>query len=176
MNCLLRTVTALKSHTRLHKLFEILTLTVLGVLMYVSQVIMAPLTNIEIVSFLIIITARKFGVRSFLSVYVFVGLEILTYGLAEWVISYLYVWAILALVACLLRKIDSRILFTLVSGIFGFLFGILCSPVSFVIGGFGYGISWIISGVPYDLLHGFGNLLLTFLLYKPLTKAFDRLI
>jgi len=144
--------------------------------MYVSQVIMASLPNIEIVSFLIIITARKFGVRSLLSVYVFVGLEILTYGLAEWVISYLYVWAILCLIVCLLRKIDSCILFTLVSGIFGLLFGVLCSVPSFVIGGLGHGISWIISGIPYDLLHGFGNLLLTFLLYNPLSKVLNKAI
>lgn len=142
--------------------------------MYVSQIIMAPLTNIEIVSFLVIITARKFGVKSLLSVYIFVALEILTYGIAEWVVGYLYVWAILALVVCLIRKIDSCILFTLVSGIFGFLFGIMCSPAAFVMGGFAYGITWIIKGLPYDLFHGFGNLLLTFLLYKPLTTALDK--
>lgn len=176
MNCLLQTVTALKSHTRLHKLFELLTLTVLGVLMYVSQVIMASLPNIELVSFLIIITARKFGVSSLLSVYIFVGLEALTYGLAEWVISYLYIWAVLCLAVCILRKIDSCILFTLVSGIFGLLFGTLCSVPSFIMGGFGYGISWIIRGIPYDFLHCFGNSLLTFLLYKPLTRALDKAI
>lgn len=176
MNCLLQTVTALKSHTHRHKLFEMLTLTVLGVLMYVSQVIMASLPNIEIVSFLIILTARKFGAKSLLSVYIFVGLEILTYGLSQWVISYLYVWAILALTVCLLRKIESRILFTLVSGIFGFLFGVFCSVPSFVMGGFEYGVSWIISGIPYDFLHGFGNILLTFLLYKPLTRALDKAV
>ncbi len=176
MNYLSRTVTALKSHTRLHKLREALVLTLLGVLMYASQVIMASLPNIELVSFLIIIVSRKFGIKSLLSVYVFVFLEILTFGLAEWVISYLYVWAILALVTCLLRRADNQMAFSLVSAIFGFLFGILCSPVSFIIGGFGYGISWIISGLPYDLLHGFGNLLLTFLLYKPLTTALDKAI
>ncbi len=142
--------------------------------MYVSQVIMSPLTNIELVSFLIIITTRKFGIKSLLSVYIFVGLEILTYGLAEWVISYLYVWLILVLVVLPVQKINSRILFTLVSGIFGFLFGILCSVPSFFIGGIGYGTSWIISGIPYDLLHGFGNLILTFLLYKPITKVLEK--
>lgn len=142
--------------------------------MYVSQVIMATLPNIELVSFLIIITARKFGFKSLVSVYVFVGLEILTYGLAIWAISYLYVWAILVLAVCLLRKIDSRILFTLVSGIFGLMFGIFCSVPSFIIGGFGYGISWIISGLSFDLLHGFGNLLLTFLLYKPISRVLEK--
>lgn len=135
---------------------------------------MASLPNIEIVSFLIILTARKFGVKSFISVYIFVGLEVLTYGFAEWVISYLYVWALFALLICFIRKVDNRLVFTLVSGIFGLLFGVLCSPVAFAMGGFGYGISWIISGLGFDFLHCLGNVLLTFLLYKPLTKVLEK--
>ena len=164
----------MKSHTHLHKLREILVLTLLGVLMYVSQVIMASLPNIEIVSFLIIVISRKFGFKSFISVYIFVFLEVLTYGLAQWVISYLYVWAILALVVCLLKKIDNHIFYSIISGAFGFLFGVLCSPVSFFVGGFGYGISWIISGLWFDFLHGVGNLVLTFLLFKPITKVLNK--
>ncbi len=166
----------LKSHTRRHNLREILILTLLGVLMYVSQIIMSSLPNIELVSFLIILTARKFGVKSLASVYIFVGLEVLTYGLEVWVIGYLYVWAVLVLIICLVRKIESRILFTLISGIFGLLFGTLCSMPYFFIGGIGYGISWIISGIGFDLLHCFGNLLLTFLLYKPISKAFEKVL
>lgn len=142
--------------------------------MYVSQVIMASLPNIELVSFLIILTARKFGVKSFASVYIFVALEILTYGIHIWNICYMYVWAILVFVVCLVRKKDSVILFALISGIFGLLFGTLCSPVAFFTGGFGYGISWIISGLWFDLLHCFGNALSTFLLYKPLSKVLDK--
>ena len=164
----------LKSHTRRHKLREAIVLTLLGVLMYVSQVIMAPLTNIELVSFLIIIVARKFGFKSLFSVYIFVFLEIFTYGLAEWVICYLYVWAIFAVIISLFRKIDNLIFYTIVCAAFGFLFGTLCSPVSFIIGGFGYGISWIISGLRFDFLHGCGNFLLTFLLYKPISKTMEK--
>lgn len=164
----------MKSHTRLHKLFEILLLTMFGVLMFGSQVIMAVLPNIELVSFLIILIARKFGLKSLVSIYIFVGLEALYYGLQIWVVSYLYVWAVLAVVTVILRKIDSVILFTLISALFGLLFGALCSVPYFVTGGFGYGISWIITGVGFDLLHCFGNLVLTFLLYRPLTKVLDR--
>ncbi len=174
MNWQLRMVTALKSHTHLLKLREALVLTLLGVLMYVSQVLMSSLPNIELVSFLIIVTARKYGFKSLLSVYIFVFLEIATYGLAQWVISYLYVWAILTLVVCVLKKIDNVIVYTVISALFGFLFGTLCSPVSFAVGGFGYGVSWIISGLWFDFLHGCGNLLLTFLLYKPITKALEK--
>ena len=144
--------------------------------MYVSQVLMASLPNFELVSFLIIITARKFGIKSLASTYIFVFLEVIVYGFEIWVICYLYVWAILVLFICLLRKIDSWILYTLVSGIFGFLFGILCSVPYFITGGFGFGVSWIVSGISFDLLHGFGNLILTFLLYKPLTIALDKAI
>lgn len=142
--------------------------------MYVSQVIMASLPNIELVSFLIILTARKFGLRSFLSVYIFVLLEILTYGIQVWNICYLYVWGVLVIAICLVRKIDSVIIYTLVSGIFGFLFGTLCSVPYFFIGGIGYGFSWILSGIGFDFLHGIGNLLLTALLYKPLSKALEK--
>lgn len=77
------------------KLTEIILLTIFGVIMYVSQVIMSPLPNIEIVSLLIILITRKFGCKAFLAVYVFVGCEILTYGLSMWVVNYLYVWDIL---------------------------------------------------------------------------------
>ena len=164
----------LKSHIHQHKLIEILVLTLFGVVMYVSQVIMASLPNIELVSFLIVIVARKFRFKSLVSVYVFVFLEILTYGFAQWVISYLYVWAILAIAVCLCSKIDNHIFYTIICGAFGLLFGVLCSPASFVVGGFGYGISWIISGLWFDFLHCFGNALLTFLLYKPLTKVLDK--
>lgn len=137
---------------------------------------MSVLPNIELVSFLIIIVARKFGFKSLLSVYIFVLLEILTYGLQIWCICYLYVWAILAIIVCLLRKIDSVIIFTLISTIFGLLFGTLCSIPYFFINGIGGGIAWIISGITFDLLHGAGNFVLTLLLYIPITKVMKRLL
>lgn len=145
--------------------------------MYVSQVIMATLPNIELVSFLIILTTRKFGLKSLWSVYIFVILEALTYGFEIWVICYLYVWAILVFVVLIVRKHDSVILYTLISTIFGFLFGTLCSVPYFITGGIGYGVSWIISGIVsgFDIYHGVGNFLITLLLYKPVSTVFNRL-
>ena len=70
-------VTNLKLQTRRLKLVELLILVLMGVLMYVSQVIMAPLPNIELVSFLTIIVARRFGVKSLVSAYTFALLETL---------------------------------------------------------------------------------------------------
>lgn len=143
--------------------------------MYVSQVAMSSLPNIEIVSLLIILTAKKFSYKSLLSVYVFVFCEIMTYGLSLWVVNYLYVWAILAFSVCLIRKAESVWVYTALSGIFGILFGTLCSIPYFFIGGFSFGISYIISGLWYDVLHCAGNIILTPILFIPLEKVFKKL-
>lgn len=144
--------------------------------MYISQVIMSVLTNIEIVSLLIIITTRKFGVKALSAVYVFVFCEIMTYGISMWVINYLYVWAVLHLVILLIRKINSSMVYALIAAIFGLLFGTLCSIPYFLTGGISMGVTYIIGGIKFDLLHCAGNFILTLALYKPLTKAFDKAV
>ena len=138
---------------------------------------MASLPNIELVSFLIILTTRKFGIKALWSVYIFVFLEAITYGFEIWVICYLYVWAILVFIILLVRKLDSVMLYTLISSIYGFLFGTLCSVPYFITGGIGGGISWIIGGIVsgFDIYHGVGNFVLMFLLYKPISKVFEKI-
>lgn len=162
------------STPRLKKLFLWILLTLFGGLMYVSQVIMASLPNMEIVSLLIIVIARKFSYRVIFSIYIFVLCEILTYGLSMWVINYLYVWLILAVLICLLRKLDNVLLYAFVSAVFGLIFGTLCSIPYFITLGFGGGIAYIVNGLWFDILHCAGNLIATLLLYKPLTKALER--
>ncbi len=169
-------VTNLKSRTHLLKLVELIILIFMGALMYVSQVIMAPLPNIELVSFLTIIVARRFSFKSLISVYVFAFLEIMTYGIAIWNVMYLYVWTILALIVILFRKIDNVILYTVISGIFGIAFGTLCSVPYFVTGGVSMGVAWIISGFSFDITHCIGNIVLTAILYIPITKAFNYIL
>jgi len=172
----------MKSHTqsinsnRHKKLVEAILLTLLGVLMYVSQVIMAALPNIEIVSLLIILTTRKFGYKAFVSVYIFVGCEILTYGLSMWVINYLYVWAILCVLILIIRKIDGAAVYALIAAIYGLLFGTLCSVPYFIIGGIAGGIAYIIQGFLFDLFHCAGNFVLVLILYKPLTRVINKII
>ena len=169
-------VTNLKLHIHRVKLFEVILLSLLGALMYVTQVIMAILPNIELVSLLIILITRKFGAKAFISVYIFVACEILTYGLSMWVINYLYVWAILCLVILILKGINSALVYALISAVFGLLFGTLCSIPYFIIGGIEMGIANIVSGIGFDITHCVGNFILTVLLYKPLTNVFEKLI
>lgn len=166
---------SLKSSTpRLKKLFLWILLTLFGGLMYVSQVIMASLPNIEIVSILIIVIARKFSYRVIFSIYIFVLCEIFTYGLSMWVINYLYVWLILAVIICLVRKIDSAIIYAFISAVFGLVFGTLCSIPYFITMGMGGGIAYIVNGLWFDILHCGGNFIIAIVLYKPLTKALEK--
>ena len=176
MSCQWQTVMKLKSFTPSGKrLFETILLTMLGVLMFISQVIMAPLPNIEIVSLLIIIITRSFGFKTFISVYIFVFCEVMLYGINDWVIMYMYVWAVLALAVICIRKIDSKAVYALVSGIYGLMFGTLCSIVYFIMGGFESGIAYIIAGLRFDLYHMAGNLAAAVILYRPLTKVFSKI-
>ncbi len=142
--------------------------------MFVSKVIMASLPNIELVTFLIIIIARSFGFKSLISVYTYVFLEILIFPKGDWVVAYLYAWAIFALIICLIRKIDSVWVYTLLSGIFGFLFEALFIPVYYIEGGIAYALAKLISGAEFSLIHGFSNIILTLILYKPITKAAQK--
>lgn len=143
--------------------------------MYVSQVIMSPLPNIEIVSLLIILITRKFGCKAFLAVYVFVGCEILTYGLSMWVVNYLYVWDILVLAVLIIKGIDNILVYAFVSGIYGLLFGTFCSVPYFLIGGIAMGVGNIISGIGFDFTHCIGNFILVLVLYRPLTNTFAKI-
>lgn len=167
---------SLKSYTRRAKLTEAILLALFGAVMYVSQVIMAALPNIEIVSLLVIIITRKFGVKALTSIYVFVLCEIVTYGIEIWVINYFYVWTILWLIVYLVRKIDNTIFYTILSAIFGLFFGVLCSVPYFLIGGISMGIANIIGGIGFDLLHCGGNFIAALILYRPLTKITERII
>lgn len=143
--------------------------------MYVSQVIMASLPNIEIVSLLIILITRKFGLRSIYSIYIFVICEIFTYGLSMWVINYFYVWTVLWIAVLIIRKIDNVWVYGIVSALFGILFGTLCSIPYFIIGGISGGIAYIVSGFWFDILHSIGNFIGVIILYKPLTKVMNKL-
>lgn len=156
-------------------LWEIALFGVLGGLMFALQVAMSGLPNIEPVSLLVMVFAVVFGKKCLYSVYVYVILEILLYGIGLWNICYLYIWAILAAAAIFLRKNENPLLWAVLSGAFGLLFGAFCAPVDIFIGGFGYAAGKWVSGIPFDLLHCAGNFVMALVLFTPLRKLLDKL-
>ncbi len=147
----------------------------LAAILLIGQVGMAFLPNIEPVSTLIILYTLTHKKYIFYIIYVFVLLEGILYGFGIWWMSYLYIWSILALIVLALQKLDNAVLWAVVSGAFGLLFGALCAIPYLISGGIGAAFAYWSAGIPYDILHCGGNFALTLILYKPLTRLIRKL-
>ncbi len=157
------------------RLVDLCLMALMGVLMVVSKEALAFLPNIELVSLLIILFTRTFRGLALGALAVFLLLEGLLYGFGLWWIMYLYVWPILFLLAWLCRRMDRAWQWAILAGAFGFAFGTLCAVSYLPIGGVRMMLAWIVSGIAFDIPHGIGNFLLTLLLYRPLTRALERI-
>ncbi len=161
---------------RHNKLAELLVLTMLGVLLNTAKFILQALPNVELVSLLLMVYTYSFGIKALIPTYIYVGIEILIYGINIWNVMYLYVWAVLVLVCLPFRRVRSGLIFAFISGFFGIFFGTLCAAPYFFTLGPEFAIAWVISGLSFDLVHGVANFIFAILLYVPLTKAMDRII
>ena len=148
---------------------------ILGALTFGLKVAMSLLPNIEPVSLLVMLYAVIFGRKCIFPIYLYVMMEVLFYGIQLWNINYLYIWAILALVAWLLRHQQHPLVWALVCGVFGLFFGALCAPVYVFTGGWGFALSWWVSGIPFDLLHCAGNFAMALVLFVPLRRLLSKL-
>ena len=137
---------------------------------------MAPLPNIEVVSLLVMLFSIVLGRYVGYTLAVFVLLEGLYYGFGLWWFSYLYIWLILAVVAVLFRRMESRLGWALLCGFYGLLFGTLTSIPTFFLSGFAVGIAYIVKGIPFDLIHAVSNFILAFLLLPLLRNLLNKLM
>lgn len=157
------------------RILELTVLALLGALMFGLKLSMAGLPNIEPVSLLILVYTAVFGRRALYAVYTYVTLELLLFGIGLWNLNYLYVWLILYLLCRIFQNMESRWGWAVLSGSFGLAFGLLCAPVYVITGGFFFGLSWWISGIPFDVMHCVGNFVLALVLYVPLKTGLLRL-
>ena len=145
----------------------------------VCKVAIAGIPNVELTSFWIIMFTLYFGRKIIYVIPAFIMIEGLMYGFGLWWIMYLYAWPILALVTWKLRKMESALSFSILSGIFGLLFGLLCSIPYIFIGSAGADLSagiatafaWWIAGIPWDLVHGAANFVIMLILYHPMMRV-----
>ena len=154
---------------------EICLFGMLGALTFAAKYAMSALPNIEPVSLMVMLFAVTFGMKALFPIYLYVAMEVLFFGLGLWNFNYLYIWAILAMIAYFLRRMEHPLGWAMLSGVYGLLFGALCAPVDVVIGGFAYaGAKWM-SGIPFDLAHCAGNFVIALLLFAPMRKLLRKL-
>ena len=143
----------------------------LGALLFVVQVALAVIPNVELVSILIIVYTVIFGFKALIPTAVFIVAEWLIYGFGIWSINYIYVWPILVLLAFCFRKMKNPFFWAILNGFFGLIFGALCAIAEAFIGGIAFGITYWINGIPFDIMHCIGNFVTALILFAPLKKA-----
>ncbi len=165
--------------TKLDRLVELMVLIMLGVILNVFDMALAVLPNIEVITLLIMVYTHKFGIKALIPTYVYVFLEILLNGINLWVIMYLYVWAMLVLMALPFVRLKSQriavVVLTVIAGLFGLLFGTLCAIPYIFMFDLTYAVSWVVSGLPFDIIHAVSNVITVGVLYIPLIRTMDRI-
>jgi len=121
-----------------------------------------------------------FRKKALFPIYVYVFINGLYAGFATWWIPYLYIWTVLWAVTMLLPKNMPKkiaiVVYPLVCGLHGLLFGTLYAPAQALLFGLDFKgmISWIIAGLPWDAVHAAGNIVTGFLII-PLSELLRKL-
>lgn len=142
---------------------EVTVFAMLGAVMYASKILMELAPNIHLLGVFTIAFTVVYRKKALYPIYIYVILNGIFCGFAAWWIPYLYIWTVLwGIVMLLPEKMPKRIrpfVYMAVCAIHGFLFGTLYAPVQALLFGLGIQgmISWIIAGLPFDLIHGVSN-------------------
>lgn len=143
----------------------------MGALLVVGKQAMSGLPNIEPVTLLVVLFTLELPRETPGAITVFLLLQGVLYGFGLWWAMYIYVWYLLALLTWLLRRMDSALGWAVFSGVYGLCFGGLCAGVYLVAKTPAFALSWWLSGLPYDGMHGAGNFVLMLAAYRPLRRA-----
>ena len=154
---------------------EIVLFGILGSMTFGAKYGMSFLPNIEPVSLMVMLFVVVFGKKWVYPTYLYVALEILFYGISLWNLNYLYVWAVLALAAGWVKKMEHPLGWAILSGVFGLMFGALCGIVDVFIGGFSYAAAKWVTGIPFDIAHCIGNFVMALVMFAPLRKLLEKL-
>ena len=142
---------------------ELTLFSLLGSLMYASKVIMESLPNIHLLGVFTIAFTIVYRKKALYPIYVYVFLNGLFGGFSTWWIPYLYIWTVLWAVAMMLpQNIPEKakpVVYMTVCALQGFGFGLLYLPFQALVFGLNFKsiVAWIVSGFPFDIVHGISN-------------------
>lgn len=135
----------------------------LGALMYASKMIMEVAPNVHLLGVFTIAFTVVYRKKALYPIYTYVILNGIFCGFATWWIPYLYLWAVLWGATMLLpKRIPEKLrplVYMLLCAAHGFLFGTLYAPAQALLYGLSFQkmVAWIISGLPWDFVHGVSN-------------------
>ncbi len=159
---------------------EMVVFAMLGTIMFCSKIIMELLPNIHLIGMFTMVFTVVFRKKALIPIYIYVILSGIYAGFTNWWIPYLYIWTALWGVTMLLPKnMPERvacIVYPVVCLMHGLFYGVLYAPAQALLFGLNFkqALAWIISGMPFDIMHGIGNFCAGFLIL-PLSKVLIKL-
>ncbi len=159
---------------------ELVLFAMLGMVMFVSKIVMEPLPNMHLLGALTMVYTLVFRANALIPIYIYVAVNGLYAGFAVWWVPYLYVWAVLWGITMLMpRRMPPWlccVVYPLVCGLHGLAFGVLCAPMQALFFHLDWDmtVAWVIAGLPFDAIHAVGNVLAG-LLIMPLTELLTKL-
>lgn len=136
-----------------------------GTLMFCSKILMDALPNIHLVGMFIVLFTVVFRGKALIPIYIYVVLVGVYGGFSPWWVPNLYVWTVLWGVTMLLPrnmpKKVAAVVYPIVCALHGLLYGVLYAPAQALLFGLTFkgAVAWVVAGLPFDALHGLGNLL-----------------
>lgn len=155
---------------------EIAVFGMLGALMYASKVLMDALPNIHLIGVFTVATTVVYRQKALYPLYIFVFLTGLLNGFGTWWVPYLYIWTVLwGAVMLLPKKLEGKkasIVYAVVCSLHGFLYGVLYAPFQAIVHHLNLEgtLTWIATGLAFDITHGISNFVCTLILCVPLIK------
>lgn len=159
---------------------ELVLFAMLGTLTFTSKLVMEGLPNVHLVGVLTVVYTLVYRGKALYPIYVFVLLTGVYAGFALWWMPYLYIWTVLwGAVMLLPRHMPvwlAPVVYIAVCGAHGFLYGTLYAPAQALMFGLSPKamLAWIVAGLPWDAVHGAGNLCLGVLI-MPLATLLRKL-
>ena len=150
-------------------------------LMFCSKIIMEAAPNIHLLGTFVMLCTVVFRVKALIPLYLYVIVQGIYAGFAQWWIPYIYVWTVLWGMTMLIPKNIPKwlaaIIYPAVCALHGFCFGIIYAPGQALIYGFNFNqtLAWIASGFYFDVLHGISNIF-TGTLILPLSELINKLM
>lgn len=161
-------------------IFEMALFAMFGALMFGSKMLMEFLPNIHLLGMFTVLFTVVYRTKALIPIYIYVFLNGLIAGFNAWWVPYLYIWTVLWGVVMLLPRNMPRkwavVVYPVICSLHGFLFGTLYAPAQALMFGLDFRqmIAWIISGIPFDVIHGISNFVVGLLIY-PLAQLLRKL-
>lgn len=134
-----------------------------GALIYATEVVMRFLPNIHLTAVFTVILTLVYRKKALYPIYIYVLINGVFSGFATWWIPYLYIWAVLwAMTMIIPKNIPEKVqplIYMVVCGLHGILFGILYAPAQALLFGMDFKTTliWIAHGIPFDMVHCVSN-------------------